>query len=39
VAATGEIESLNEPLFGEQVEEAKDGGAPNAKASAFSIVQ
>ena len=31
--AVWQIDPLNEPLFGEKVEEAEDGGAANAEAS------
>ena len=37
VPAIWQIDALNESLLGEQVEEAKDGGAANAKATLTRI--
>ena len=35
--AIWQVNALNEPLLGEQVEEAEDGGAANAKATLTRI--
>lgn len=35
--AIRQVDALNEPLLGEQVEEAEDGGASNAEASLARI--
>jgi hypothetical protein len=37
VPAIWEVDALNESLLGEQVEEAEDGGAANAKATLTRI--
>ena len=37
VAAVGEVNSLDEVLFGEEFEETEDGGAPNAEAALLGI--
>jgi hypothetical protein len=37
VPAIGQVDALNEPLLGEKIEEAEDGGAANPEASLARI--